>query len=85
MATNEKYDKSKPLRDKIIYVLSVIEKASPHEVAAEIMELDEISTEDGVEDISVDIENELDKLYEEGVLTKLKEHKQKRRFALKTD
>lgn len=85
MPANEKYDKSKPLRDKILYVLSVIEKASPNEVAAEIMELDEISTEDGVEDISVDIENELGKLYEQGAVRKLKEHKQKRRYTLKTD
>jgi hypothetical protein len=78
----EKYDKSKPLRDKIIYVLSVMEKASPHEVAGEIMELDEISTEDGVEDISIDIENEIEKLCEEGIVSKLKEHKQKRRYVL---
>ena len=82
MATNEKYDKSKPLRDKILYVLSVMEKASPHEVAGEIMELDEISTEDGVEDISIDIENELNKLHEEGLVSRLKEHKEKRRFIL---
>lgn len=82
MATNEKYDKSKPLRDKILYVLSVMEKASPHEVAGEIMELDEISTEDGVEDISIDIENELNELHEEGVVSRLKEHKEKRRFIL---
>jgi hypothetical protein len=58
-------------------VLSVMEKASRHEVAAEIMELDEISTEDGVEDISIGIENELDKMCEEGILNKIKEHRQK--------
>lgn len=82
MATNDKYDKSKPLKDKILYVLSVMEKASPHEVVAAIMEMDEISTEDGVEDISIDIESELDKLYEEGKITKLKEHGQKTRYTL---
>jgi len=82
MAIHDKYDKSKPLRDKILYVLSVIEKASPHEVATEIMELDEISTEDGVEDISIDIESELDKLYQEGKIIKLKEHRQKPRYTL---
>lgn len=82
METTTKYDKSKPLRDKILYVLSIMEKASPHEVAAEVMELDEISTEDGVEDISIDIENELDKMCEEGIITKLKEPRQKRRYIL---
>jgi hypothetical protein len=83
MATNLKYNKSKPLRDKILYALSVMKKASPHEIAAEITELDEISTEDGVEDISIDIESELDKLYEEGLVTTLKEHRQKPRYILK--
>ena len=78
----EKYDQSKSLRDKILYVLSVMEKASWHEVAMEIIELDEISTEEGVADVSVEIENELDKLYEEGIVTKLKEHRQKRRYVL---
>jgi hypothetical protein len=82
MTTNERYDKSKPLRNQILYVLSVMEKASPHEVAAEIMELDEISTEDGVEDISIGIENELDKMCEERILNKIKEHRQKNRYTL---
>jgi hypothetical protein len=82
MAINEKYDKSKPLRDKILYVLSITEKASPHEVAAEIMELDEIATEDGIEDLSADTEKEMEKLFEDGVIMRLKEHRQKRRYVL---
>lgn len=77
-----KYDQSKQLRDKILYVLSVMEKASPHEVAAEIMDLDEISTEDGIQDLSIDIETILDRLCEEGVVTRIKEHRQKRRYTL---
>ena len=85
MATNEKYDQAKPLREKILYVLSVMEKASPHEVATEIMELDAISSEDGVEDLSVDIESELGKLLEEGTVKKLKEHRQKPRYTLGTN
>lgn len=82
MSTFEKYDQSKSLRDKILYVLSVMEKATPHEIATEIMELDEISTEDGVEDISIDIESELEKLCEDGTVIKLKEHRQQRRYVL---
>ena len=85
MTKNEKYDKSKTLRDKILYVLSVMEKASPHEMAAEIMELDEITTEDGIEDISIDIENEIDKMHEEGIVNKIKEHRQKTRYTLNTN
>jgi hypothetical protein len=82
MPTIEKYDQSKTLRDKILYVLSALEKASPREVAGEIIELEGISTEDSVEDISVEIENELDKLCEDKIVTKLKEHRQKRRYIL---
>jgi hypothetical protein len=83
MAAVGKYDKTKILKDKILYVLSVMGKASPHEIAAEIMELDEISTEDAVEDISIEIEHELDKLCEANIVTKLREHRQKRRYVLK--
>jgi DNA-binding PadR family transcriptional regulator len=82
MPTVEKYDQSNSLRDKILYVLSVMGKASPHEVATEIIELDEISTEEGVEDISVEIEDELNRLCEENIIMKLREHRQKRRYAL---
>ena len=82
MPTVEKYNLSKSLRDKIVYVLSVMEKASPQEVASEIMELEGISTEDGVEDVSIDIESEIDKLCDEGIVIKIKEHRQKRRYAL---
>ena len=82
MAPDEIYDKSKSLREKIMYALSIMKKANAREVAAEIMELDEISTEDGVEDISIDIASELDKLHEEGMVTKLKEHSQKPRYRL---
>jgi ribosomal protein S20 len=80
-----KYDKSKTLRDKILYVLSVMKKASPQEVAAEIMELDEISTEDGIDDISIDIEKEIDKMYEKGIVNKIKEQRQKSRYTLNTN
>lgn len=78
----EKYDPSTSLRDKILFVLSMMEKASPQEVASEIMELDGISSEEGVADITLDIEKELEKMLEEETINKLKEHRQKIRYVM---
>jgi hypothetical protein len=82
MATTGKYDPSHSLREKILYVLSTMEKGSAGEVAQEVMELDGVSSEDGVADITHDIDEELKKLCHEGVVDKLKEHRQKVRYVL---
>lgn len=76
------YDSSLSLRDKILYVLSVMKKESVGELSVEIMELDGISTEEGIAEITIEIEKELNKLCGEGIVGKLKEHRQKRRFVL---
>jgi hypothetical protein len=83
MEENEHYNGSAPLREKIIYVLSLIKKGSAAEIAAEIMELDGISTEEGVADLTIAIEKELHKLLEENKVDKLKEHRQKLRYFLR--
>lgn len=70
------------LQQKIVYVLSVMQKASADEVAMEITEMQGISSEDGVGDITMDIEKELEKLCEEGTVEKIKEHRQKIRYTL---
>ena len=78
----ENYADSRSLREKILYLLSIMEKASANEVAAEVMELDGIATEESVGDITREIEEELNKLFEEEVVLKLKEHRQKVRYVL---
>jgi hypothetical protein len=80
-----KYDSSMPMKEKILYVLSTIEKGSTSEIAAEIIELDGICTEDGVAEITVEIETEINKLWQENVINKLKEHRQKVRYAVNTN
>lgn len=82
MRTNGKYDSSYSLRDKILYVLSVMEKASANEVAMEITELEDISTEEGVAEVTIEVENGINKLCDEGVVHKPKEHRQKVRYVL---
>ena len=85
MPTVKNYNPSSSLRDKFLYVLSVMEKASPQEVVSEIMELDCISSEEGVAEIALDIEKELEKMLEEGTITRIKEHRQKIRYVMNTN
>ena len=82
MATTSHYNPAGSLREKILYVLSTMKKGSAGEVALEVMELDGVSSEDGVADITNDTGEELRKLWYEGVVDKLREHRQKVRYTL---
>ena len=79
----ENYDSSKSLREKILFVLAIEEKGSAGEVAAEIMELDALATEESVADMTKETEDELEKLCREGKIEKIKEHRQKIRYTLR--
>jgi hemerythrin len=79
------FNEAESLRDKISYVLSVMHKGSAKEIAAEVIELQGIASEDGVEEITVDIENELEKMNEEGSVVEVKEHRQKKRYSLREE
>lgn len=68
-----------------MYVLSVVENGSASEVAFEIIELKGTSSEEGVADITFTIEEELEKMRTEGVVTDVKEHRQKKRYALQNN
>lgn len=76
------FDEATTLRDKIVYVLSVMHKGGPREIAAEIVELQGIASEEGVAETTVDIESELEKMEEEGLVTQVHEHRQKKRYSL---
>ena len=82
MVPSLKYYSTSSVREKILYVVSTLEKASTDEIAMEIMELDGISTEECVAENTIEIENEVNKLCDDGVLNKLKEHRQKVRYVL---
>lgn len=84
MQDSKKYFPGLSLRDRIIYVLSVLKKPTPDEVAMEIMELQGVSTEDGVSDLVKDTKDELKKLCEQGVVLKIKERRQKTAYMLST-
>ena len=82
MAASLKYNSTSSVREKILYVLSTLEKASIDEMSMEIMELDGIATEEGVADTTIEIENEVNRLCHDGIVNKLKEHRQKVRYVL---
>jgi hypothetical protein len=70
------------LVDKIKHVLSILKKGSPDEVAMEIMERQGVASENGVEELTVETTELLEKLCEEGVVTRVKDHRQKVRYSL---
>ncbi|HYH14994.1 MAG TPA: hypothetical protein VD794_07235 [Flavisolibacter sp.] len=78
----QNFTEAASLRDKVRYVLNVLHKASADEVAMEVMELQGIASEEGVAALTIDVEEELQQLMEEGLITAVKEHRQKKRFSL---
>lgn len=77
------YEKNLSLKEKTLYVLSLLKKASIDEVATEIIELDGISTEDGVREITIEIEEQLNKLHEVREVIMVTEHDKKKKYSLK--
>jgi hypothetical protein len=70
------------LLDKVKHVLSILRKGSPDEVAMEIMERQGVASENGVEELTVETTELLEKLCEEGAVIKVKEPRQKVRYKL---
>ena len=70
------------LREKVLYVLSILQKASVDEVTMEIMELQGVASEEGVANLTADVGEELQRMLDEGLVTVIKEHRQKKRFSL---
>lgn len=77
-----RFDEATSLRAQILYVLLVLEKGSAGEVAMEIIELKGISSEEGVAEIIISIEEELVKMKTDGLVTEIKEHRQKKRYMI---
>jgi len=71
------------LGEKIVYVLSLLKKATADEIAMEIMELEGVSTEEGVAELTIEVQQELQKLHDEGAATFVTEHDKKVKYFLK--
>lgn len=82
MNTTDNYS-NKSLKDKVLDVLALLKKATLDEVASEIIELQGIATEEGVADITIEIQEQLNKLHNDGEITMVTEHDKQTRYSLK--
>jgi len=80
MPVPEHFSSQLSLQQQMIYVLSLQEKGTPEEIAMELMELRGIASEDRVADLTTAIENELQKMEKEGLVTAEKEKGQPVRY-----
>lgn len=77
-----KFADAHSLKDRVMYVLSVLQKGSADEIAMEIMELQGIASEEGVAELTLEVEGILETLLQEEQVSIIKEHRQKNRFVL---
>lgn len=74
-----------PLREQILYVLSLMKKGAATEVAMGLIELKGVSSEEGVAELTVQVEQELEKIFETEAVIAVKGHRQKNRYAMKSE
>ncbi len=82
MEKNEVYSPGMPLREKILYLLRLLKKGEISELASEVAYREGISSEEGLAEITLLIEQELHILVDEGLITRIKEHRQKIRYTI---
>jgi hypothetical protein len=70
MQTPQHFSDSLSLSEQILYALATLKEATADPIVTELMELRGIATEDGLEDLTIDINKELEKLFEADELRK---------------
>ena len=70
MQTPQHLSDSLSLSEQILYALATLKEATADTIVTELMELRGIATEDGLEDLTIDINKELEKLFEAGRIKK---------------
>lgn len=63
-----------------LYVLSKLKKGSAGEIAAELMELKGVASEEGVADLTIHVERQLEKLCAGGIVKPIREKHEKKRY-----
>ena len=69
--------------EQVMYVLSLMKKGAASEVTMELIELKGVSSEEGVAELTIETEHELEKLADAGAVVVLKERREKKRYALR--
>lgn len=77
------YNTALLINEKVLYVLSLLKKATVDEVAMEIMELDGISSEEGLAEMTIEIGEALEKLHDEGTVTFVTTQEKKVKYFIK--
>ena len=83
MTIPKQFDQAVTFSEQVLYVLSVIKKASATELAIELMELKGISSEDGVAELTIQTEKELESLLHSGIVKIIREKREKNRYVIK--
>jgi len=82
MPVPEHFSTRLSLQQQVVYVLSLQEEGTPEEIAMELIELRGIASEERVADLTVAIENELQKMEKVGLVRAEKETGQPSRYRL---
>ena len=82
MTIPDKFSDKLSFSEQVLYTLSVLKKGAAGEVAMELMELKGVASEEGVAELTIETEQELDRLCTQGVVHLLKEKRQKNRYTL---
>jgi hypothetical protein len=77
------YPANASINDKILYVLSLLKKATADEVAMEIMELQATSSEEGVAELTIATSEALKQMQHQGLLKMETENDKQTRYSLK--
>lgn len=67
------FSAQQPLSEQVLYVLTLLKKATAQQIAMELTELKGISTEEGVADLNIEVEDTLQKLHVEQIVKQLTE------------
>ena len=85
VAIPQHFSPSLSFEQQLLYALSKLKKGSAGEIASQLMELEAISTEEGVADLTIHTEKELEKLLANGHVDVVKERHEKKRYRIKNE
>lgn len=83
MNVPEGFSNNLSLNEKVLYVLSLLKKATADEVTMEIMELQGTVTEEGVAELTITTTEALKQMQHDGVVKMETESDKQTRYALK--
>lgn len=85
LAIPQQYSSALSFEQQLLYALSKLKKGSAGEIAIELMELQGISTEEGVADLTVHTEKQLKKLCKDGKVEIVRERHEKKRYKIRNE